>query len=47
MLDSFQKRKALINHLEAALALSEELPDLVTGYLIEHAIDEARLKPSW
>jgi hypothetical protein len=41
-MDSAEKRGALINHLEAALALSDELSDGSTGFLIERALDEAR-----
>ncbi len=36
------KRVQMIEHLEAALALSDEIKDSVTGYLIERALDEAR-----
>jgi hypothetical protein len=32
----------MIEHLEAALALADELHDSLTGYLIERALDEAR-----
>jgi hypothetical protein len=42
MLDSAIKRAALIDHLESALGLSEELSESITGYLIERALDEAR-----
>lgn len=42
MLDTAQKRAAMIEHLESALGLSEELSEPVTGYLIERALDEAR-----
>jgi hypothetical protein len=37
-----QKRDEMIEHLEAALALADELKDSMTGYLIERALDEAR-----
>jgi hypothetical protein len=37
-----QKRDEMIEHLEAALALADELKDGVTGYLIETALDQAR-----
>jgi len=36
------KRGELIKLLEDAFALSEQLRDPVTGYLIERALDEAR-----
>ena len=42
MPDFEQKRGQMIKHLEAALALADELNDSVTGYLIERALDEAR-----
>jgi hypothetical protein len=35
-------RGKLIEHLEAAQALVHETRDLMTGYLIERALDEAR-----
>jgi len=37
-----QMRGDLIRILEVALALSEQLRDPVSGYLIERALDEAR-----
>jgi DNA-binding ferritin-like protein len=37
-----RKRDQMIEHLEHALALADELHDSLTGYLIEHALDEAR-----
>jgi hypothetical protein len=37
-----QKRDRIIEHLEAALALGDELKDGGTGYLIETALDQAR-----
>lgn len=42
MINSAQKRGEIIKHLEAALALADELEDGATGYLIERALDEAR-----
>lgn len=42
MKDLGPQHQALIEHLQAALALTEELAQPVTGYLIERAIDEAR-----
>ncbi len=43
MIDSAQKRE-LIRHLEDALALADEIQDGQTGFLIERALDEARLR---
>ena len=37
-----RKRDQMIEHLEAALALADELHDSLTGYLFERALDEAR-----
>jgi uncharacterized phage-like protein YoqJ len=37
-----RKRDQMIEHLESALALADELKDGVTGYLIETALDQAR-----
>jgi hypothetical protein len=37
-----QKRDRMIEYLERALALADELNDSTTGYLIERALDEAR-----
>jgi hypothetical protein len=37
-----RKREKMIEHLEQALNLADELHDSVTGYLIECALDEAR-----
>ncbi|MGA7455127.1 MAG: hypothetical protein WBW73_29085 [Rhodoplanes sp.] len=37
-----RKRDQMIEHLEAALVLADELHDSLTGYLIERALDEAR-----
>jgi hypothetical protein len=42
MIDSVRKRGELIRHLEAALAIADELEDGATAYLIERALDEAR-----
>jgi hypothetical protein len=42
MMDLTRKRDDLIAHLEAALALADEVGDSVTGYLIETALDQAR-----
>jgi hypothetical protein len=42
MRDDAEKRGKLIRQLEDALALTEELNDPITGYLIERALDEAR-----
>jgi hypothetical protein len=42
MIDPAQKRGELIRHLEDALALADEIQDGQTGFLIEHALDEAR-----
>ena len=37
-----RKRDQMIEHLEAALVLADELHDSLTGYLIERALHEAR-----
>jgi hypothetical protein len=37
-----ERRGRLIRQLEDALALTEELNDPMTGFLIERALDEAR-----
>jgi hypothetical protein len=42
MRNPVEKRGELIKLLEDAFALSEQLRDPVTGYLIERALDEAR-----
>jgi hypothetical protein len=42
MLDAGKKRGVMIEHLEGALALADELGDGTTGYLIERALDETR-----
>lgn len=39
MMDLTRKRDELVGHLEAALALADEVGDSVTGYLIETALD--------
>jgi hypothetical protein len=36
------RRAKMIEHLESALALSDQLGDGMTGFLIESALDEAR-----
>jgi hypothetical protein len=36
------KRDRMIEYLEAALVLADDLHDSLTGYLIERALDEAR-----
>jgi hypothetical protein len=41
-MDTPRKRGELIQKLEEALAISEELHDAETGYLIERALDQAR-----
>ena len=42
MIDDAEKRGRLIRHLEDALALTDEIQDGHTGYLIERTLDEAR-----
>ena len=42
MKDTSRQRADLLMHLEAALILTAELGQPVTGYLIERALDEAR-----
>jgi hypothetical protein len=42
MIDSAEKRGQIIQRLEQALALAEEIADASTGFLIERALDEAR-----
>jgi hypothetical protein len=44
MMDSAEKRGAIIKHLEDALALADELNEGSTGFLIERALDEARAR---
>lgn len=35
-------RARMIEHLEAALAVSDEIGDALAGYLIERTLDQAR-----
>lgn len=42
MIDSVAKRGEVIQRLEQALALADEIDDGQTGYLIERAFAEAR-----
>jgi hypothetical protein len=42
MIDAAEKRGQIIRHLEDALALTDELQEGQTGFLIERALDEAR-----
>jgi hypothetical protein len=42
MIDSAEKRGQIIQSLEEALALTDEIGDAATGFLIERALDEAR-----
>jgi DNA-binding ferritin-like protein len=42
MKEAAEKRGQLIQKLEEALTMTEELNDPTTGYLIERALDEAR-----
>jgi hypothetical protein len=42
MRDTAADRGKIIEHLEAALAPSEETRDAALGYLIESAVEEAR-----
>jgi hypothetical protein len=44
MMDSAEKRGAIIRYLEEALALTDELNEGSTGFLIERALDEARAR---
>ena len=37
-----RKRDRMIEYLEAALVLADDLKDSLTGYLIKRALDEAR-----
>ena len=41
-MDDAEKRGQLIRYLVGALALTDEIEDGHTGYLIERALDEAR-----
>jgi hypothetical protein len=45
MVDSVERQGAMIEPLEDALALADELNDGGTGYLIECTLDEARAQP--
>ena len=42
MKDKAELRKALLDHLEGALAIADELNESAVGYLIETALDQAR-----
>jgi hypothetical protein len=42
MSNSPEKRGQIIEHLEQALALADEIGDGDTGFLIERALDDAR-----
>jgi len=42
VVNSVERRGAMIDHLEDALALADEIQDRSTGYLIERALDEAQ-----
>ena len=42
MIDAAAKRGQIIQSLEVALALADEIGDANTGFLIERALDEAR-----
>lgn len=46
MQDQAERRKQLIENLESAMRLADELGQPVTAYLIERALDEARAA-SW
>lgn len=35
-------RQKLLDHLEAALAITDKLKDSLSGYLIERALDQVR-----
>jgi hypothetical protein len=35
-------RKSLLEHLEAALAISDELGEATVGYMVERALDDIR-----
>ena len=35
-------RESLLDHLEAALAITDKINDSVAGFLIERALDQAR-----
>ena len=36
-------REKLLEHLESALAITDTIKDSMTGYLIERALDQARV----
>jgi hypothetical protein len=42
MTNTAEKRGHIIEHLQQALALADEIGDGDTGFLIERALDEAR-----
>jgi DNA-binding ferritin-like protein len=42
MHDQSEQRRKLIEHLESAMQLADEMGQPVTAYLIERALDEAR-----
>lgn len=42
MRDDMEQRRKLIEHLEAAIRLAEDLGENVTAFLTERALDEAR-----
>jgi DNA-binding ferritin-like protein len=44
MFDVARKRAELIEQLQGALAIANELNDDATGYLIERALDDARAR---
>jgi len=42
MHDDSEKRRKLIEHLEAAMRIADELGEPTTAFLTERALDEAR-----
>src|SRR5262249_4816702 len=46
MIDATEKRGEIIRHLEAAMAIADELEDRPTDYFIERALDYARAQHS-
>ena len=42
MEDQSERRRKLIEHLESAMRIADEIGQPVTAYLIERALDEAR-----
>jgi hypothetical protein len=42
MIDAAEKRGEIIRHLEAAMAIADELQDGPTSYFIERALDYAQ-----